>query len=260
MVAGAAVVAVPQGYAEQRERGAHVVALPSIIGRVCQAIRERGSLHAWAAAQPGARVFTGRGAAYGVSTADGAWVVRHYRRGGAVARVLGDRYVRSGEPRPLLELRASEAARARGVATPEVVAAVTYAAGAVYRGDLATAYVPDSADLAESVLGAGRLDAAGRTEAWHAAGRLLRDAFAAGIEHADLNLRNILVVRTAAGARALLLDLDRAAVRPRALERGTRDAMLRRLHRSRRKLEGALGRLTSDMELSAFEAGLNADD
>jgi hypothetical protein len=120
--------------------------------------------------------------------------------------------------------------------------------------------VPDSADLAESVLGAGRLDAAGRTEAWHAAGRLLRDAFAAGIEHADLNLRNILVVRTAAGARALLLDLDRAAVRPRALERGTRDAMLRRLHRSRRKLEGALGRLTSDMELSAFEAGLNADD
>jgi 3-deoxy-D-manno-octulosonic acid kinase len=225
-------------------------------------------MHDWAAAQPGARAFEGRGAAYAVHGAGAGWVVRHYRRGGSVAWILGDRYVRIGALRPLRELHASVLARDRGVATPEIVAAVVYPSGAFYRADLVTRLIPDSADLADTALGTARAGPAARIASWHAAGALLRGAFAAGIRHADLNLRNILIRRrdgavaeTAAaahpdGSRAVLLDLDRAEVRDGAVPAGARAAMLRRLHRSRRKLERALGTTTSVAELTAFEQGL----
>jgi 3-deoxy-D-manno-octulosonic acid kinase len=249
----------PPGYAAEREHGAEVVALPSIIGAVRDALQRAETLYQWAATQPDARPFTGRGAAYGVRTPHGDWVVRHYRRGGMVARVLGDRYIRSGVPRPWRELAASAAARERGVATPEVVAAVVYPAGPFYRADLATRLIPDSTDLAEAVLGVGRGDAGLRQTAWHAAGSLLRQAFAAGVVHADLNLRNILIQRGDAGTSAFLLDLDRAEVSGRAVSGTGRSAMLQRLHRSRRKLERMLGARTSSAELAAFESALRGE-
>ncbi|CAN5770798.1 3-deoxy-D-manno-octulosonic acid kinase [soil metagenome] len=249
-------VDVPDGYVAERERGAYIVALPSIMEMVQQAITESGTLFDWAASRPGAREYTGRGSAWGVATPDGDWVVRHYRRGGAAARVLNDRYINAGATRPLIELTASVRARNRGVATPEVVTAVVYAAGPTYRADLATRLVRDSADLAESVLGPDRLDAAGRLAAWRAAGDLLRIAFAAGVEHADLNLRNILIQRSDAGTQAHLLDLDRAVVREQPVSQVARSSMLQRLHRSRRKLETAAGGQTSSDELEAFDAAL----
>jgi hypothetical protein len=119
---------MPAGYEVERERGVEIVALPSVMGVVRDAIGEAGTLYAWAA-RSGSRSFVGRGAVFAVATPAREWVVRHYRRGGAVARVLGDRYVRISEPRALRELRASVLARSRGVATPEVVAAVVYPAG-----------------------------------------------------------------------------------------------------------------------------------
>jgi 3-deoxy-D-manno-octulosonic acid kinase len=247
---------VPAGYAAGRERGAAVVALPSAIAAVGAAIAEAGTLYGWAASRPDAQRFTGRGSAYGVTTAEGAWVVRHFRRGGVVARVLHDRYLRLGTPRPLRELQASTRARQRGVATPEVIAAVTYRAGPLYRGDLATRLIPDSFDLAEAVLGARRLDADRRAAAWRAAGALLRTAFDAGVVHADLNLRNILIQSGGDGVRAHLIDLDRAEVRDRAVGDAPRAAILDRLHRSRRKLEAAFGTSAGPGELSAFDAGL----
>lgn len=243
--------ALPAGYARGRERGAEIVALPSVIEAVCAAVRSSGSLYAWASAQAGAQAFTGRGAAYAIKGADGAWVVRHFRRGGLVARALGDRYLRLGVARPLGELHASAAARARGVATPEVVAAVIYPAGPLYRADIATRLVPDAADLADTVMGPDRGDREERMAAWRAAGTLLKQAFDAGVVHADLNLRNILVQPGADGPVAYLLDLDRAVVRDGAVGEAERRRMLHRLHRSRRKLERAYGVASDvdDMEL-----------
>jgi 3-deoxy-D-manno-octulosonic acid kinase len=250
---------VPSGYATGRERGADMVALPSVIGLVREAVAAAGTLHAWAAAA-GGRSFTGRGAAHAVETPHGTWVVRHYHRGGAVARLLGDRYLAAGEPRPLRELRASSRARARGVPTPEVVAAVIYPAGLFYRADLATAYVAGASDLADAVLGPSRAEPAGRALAWRAAGALLRLAFDAGVRHADLNLRNILVRSSGGAVDALLLDLDRAEVGDAPVSDDARAAMLRRLHRSRRKLESAAGVEASATELAAFRAGLEGAD
>lgn len=247
--------AVPAGYETRRERGATVVALPSVIEEVRSCIGQAGSLYA-AAAAAGVQAFTGRGAAWRLPHPAGDWVVRHYRRGGAIARLLRDGYLRTGEPRPLRELRVSALVRARGVETPEVLAAVVYPDGILYRGDLATRYIADSCDLAEVTLGEAAADLEEGSAAWRAAGDLLRAAFAAGVEHADLNMRNILIA--GAPPRALLLDLDRAVVRDRAVDESARARMIERLHRSRRKLEAATGRQTAGAELAAFDAALRS--
>lgn len=271
------------GYEVERERGALVVALPSVMAEVLAHVRQHGTLYDAAAARPDAETFTGRGAAYRMTLAEGDCVVRHYRRGGAVAHVLHDEYLRAGEPRPLRELHASIAARARGVATPEVLAAIVYLAGPLYRADLATRFVADSRDLASVLFGSAidqprrnprthepaqresrerssasheRSSEPIRIAAWRATGVLLRSVFAAGIEHADLNLRNILLSGAAESPRALLLDLDRAMVHEPPVGHAVRAAMLARLHRSRLKLESLAGERSGAAEIAAFDAGL----
>jgi 3-deoxy-D-manno-octulosonic acid kinase len=252
-VAGPAEAA---GYVTERERGALVVALPSVMEDVLTCVRQHGTLYDAAASMPDAEEYTGRGAAWRMTRPDGDWLVRHYRRGGAIAMVLRDEYLRAGEPRPLRELHASIAARARGVATPEVMAAILYLSGPLYRADLATRFVVGSRDLAAVTLGRSRADADTCVEAWRATGALLRSVFAAGIEHADLNLRNILIAGEPRTPHALLLDLDRAVIHESAVSVATRSAMLARLHRSRLKLEAAARQQTSRGELEALEEGL----
>lgn len=141
-------------------------------------------------------------------------VVRHYHRGGAVARVLGDRYLRTGVPRPLGELRASEEARARGIPTPRVVAGAIYPSGLVYRGDLVTDYVPRSKDLARILFG-GEVDPpVPPAPALRATGRLLATMAAQGLRHPDVNARNVLLTADEEEPLAWILDLDRCALSP----------------------------------------------
>jgi 3-deoxy-D-manno-octulosonic acid kinase len=243
---------LPPGYAVSRHGRTVMVTAVDVAATASGIIALHGSLAAWASADPAAMELRGRGAAWRVRSEAGEWVVRHFRRGGAVARMLGDRYFRGREPRPLFELRASEAARARGVPTPRVVAAAWRVRGAFYRADLATEYVPDSADLADVTFegrGGAEPDAA-----WRAAGALLRVAFDAGVRHPDLNLRNILVSTAGNRVQAWLLDLDRARVE--APSASAERAMLARLRRSRRKLEKRSGRDVPATALAAFHDAL----
>jgi 3-deoxy-D-manno-octulosonic acid kinase len=247
---------LPAGYARDRERGADVVALPAVMEAVLHCIAEAGTLHAWAAQRPDAVALQGRGAAHRVDLAGASCVVRHYRRGGLIGRFVADTYLRAGEPRPLRELRASCDVRAAGVPTPQVIAAVIYPNGPVYRADLATLHVPHGADLAAATWGDAAWPRDDRIAAWHATGRLLRRVFHAGVRHPDLNLRNIFVTRCGGVVDALLLDLDRAAVDE---PDGRADAaMLARFHRSRARLE-ALHHTAADAALlRALDDGLAA--
>src|SRR5688500_12760119 len=127
---------LPPGYQERTEGLATVVAAPVDAEFVCSAIRSVGSLHGYAGRRHDAIALAGRGTAYAIATAHERWVVRHYQRGGAVAGWMGDLYLRGGTTRPVGELLVSEAARARGIPTPRVAAAVTYPDGPFYRADL----------------------------------------------------------------------------------------------------------------------------
>lgn len=235
---------------------ATVVARDHAIDTVVALMRGSMTLHQHAETSPDAKAMTGRGVSWAFDVGDERWVVRHYRRGGAVARVLRDRYLRGGATRPERELAASVAARAKGVATPEVVAYAVYPAGPYYRADLATRWVEDSEDLGGVTFGADTRSVAERAAAWAAAGRLLRTTFDAGVRHPDLNLRNVLIAGDAAAPDAWLLDLDRATVTGR-LPDAARAAMIERFDRSRRKLERRFGRRVDEDCLAAFREALD---
>jgi hypothetical protein len=162
-----------------------------------------------------------------------------------------------GITRPLAELIVSEAARARGIAAPRVAAAVIYNHGAFYRADIATELVAHASDLATLSLGAERWTEEDRAAAWRAAGALLRMSFERGLLHPDLNLKNILIERTAAGLNAHIIDLDRARL-TRPANPAQRAAMLARLERSRTKLERAAGSRVGENEMRALREGLGA--
>jgi 3-deoxy-D-manno-octulosonic acid kinase len=243
---------VPSGYQADESHGALLIARPVALEFVGNAMQSHGTLYAFAHAHARRRL-RGRIDACVIDAPEGTWVVRHYVRGGAIAGLLGDRYLRVGPRRPYAELWTSARARARGIDTPAVAAVAIYTRGPFYRGDIATELVPDAADLAEISSGPSRRSEAERLRAWEAAGRLVRAIGQAGLIHADLNVRNILIAWRDGLPRAHLLDLDRCRIVRRVSPRDLA-AMVRRLYRSARKLESH--DLTLQAELDAFRAGL----
>jgi 3-deoxy-D-manno-octulosonic acid kinase len=247
---------LPPGF-ERIDEGDVMIAVREPDARfVRSAIASSHTLAHHASKIPGAVALQGRGTAYVLRSDRGRWVVRHYMRGGAVASILGDRYVRTASPRPIAELIISEAARARGIATPAVVAAAVYYDGIWYRGDIATELIENARDLAALTFGEHRWEDDERTAAWRAAGAMLRMSFESGLVHPDLNLKNILVQKTDAGVNAFVIDLDRAHLRRGSTSRADRDDMLRRFDRSRRKIENAFRSAAGDAEQAAFRQGL----
>lgn len=245
-------VYLPPPYTSTLVGRALLLARPAARDFALDALSGTGSLFHFAARHPAASRLDGRGPAYAIPAADGRWVVRHFRRGGA-ARWLGDRYLALGMPRPVAELLASDTARRRGVDTPEVQAVLIHPAGAFYRADIATAHVPSSTDLAQVLFGATAAEAEDRVQACAAAGRLLRVLTERGILHADLNVKNVLLGRTTRPPRPYLLDLDRCQLVSCVSDR-QRAAMLRRFWRSVRKWEARTGRQLTAAERAAFQA------
>lgn len=225
-----------------------------------------GTLHGWAEGHPEARALAGRGRVWDVPAPvpgpDGRdrWAVRHYRRGGAMAPLLGDRYGAVGTPRPLREMEASEAARARGIPTPAVMAGAVYPAGIFERADLVTELVPGT-DLRTVLFGGGDgrpAEGEAAEAALEATGRLVRSLELRGVYHPDLNAANVLL-HGEAPPQAWLLDLDRCQVRSEGVP-APRGPMRDRLRRSLAKLSRAGGRTEAPPPyLEALERGLEEE-
>jgi len=245
---------IPEGYETFRVGTTRGLARPAARAFVTAAIESHGSLFAWAVGTAGRRL-QGRLPACIVDAPDGPWVVRHYARGGRIAPVLGDRYLRIASPRPLRELLASDRARAAGIPTPEVMVAAASSHGLFRRGDIATRYIADSATLADITFGEARRTEAERQAAWEAAGRCIRDAASKGLVHADLNLRNLLVAGAVTSPEILLLDLDRCRF-TRSADPAGLTAMVRRLRRSADRCVVRHGQ-SVDTELRAFDRGIH---
>lgn len=249
---------LPDGYGWAHPRGEGLEAFAcSAAGGWLESVLEEGvPLYEWGARHPVAAELVGRGAVHvahaPVPGPDGRerWVFRHYHRGGAAARLLGDRHVRVGETRPVRELRVSVEARARGVRTPAVVAGAAYGTGAVYRADLVTELLPHVVSLRDAVFGSKR--AGDAIPLLLSAGRLVRALEEARLLHADLSAGNVLI--DTEDGPGWVVDLDRCrTLRPSAPPPGS--AMRRRLQRSLRKLAGMHGRPLTPVEWAALRSG-----
>ena len=169
----------------------------------------------------------GRGGVAVIKTPAGECVLRHYHRGGLVARLLADRYLWLGAARTrgFIEFRLLEHCARLGLPGPVPVAARYVRRGLFYTADLITVRIPDARTLAQC-LASGVLDA----DMARAVGGVIARFHRAGIWHADLNAHNILL--SAAGVH--LIDFDRGRMRAPSLS--WREGNLRRLRRSLLKL------------------------
>ncbi|MEO8742082.1 MAG: 3-deoxy-D-manno-octulosonic acid kinase [Lysobacteraceae bacterium] len=178
------------------------------------------------AAQPVA--VGGRGAAWFVRTNAGDAVLRHYRRGGMVARFSRETYLWQGaeRTRSFREFRLLQALHDRNLSVPKPLAAVYWRNGTGYRAALLMSRIADATSIG------GLLDR-NETIPWPEIGSTIARFHRAGACHADLNVDNVLMD---AHGKLWLIDFDRGTLRAPA--RGWQQANLSRLWRSVRKRLG----------------------
>lgn len=200
----------------------------------------------------------GRQAAWYVSGRFGDAVLRQYRRGGLVARLVRQTYLWQGadNTRGFAELRVMAALHARGLPVPRpLAAAYRRKAGLFYEAAILTQRIPDVRTLAQVLTHASRAaDATPQGEGVPA--RVAAAIVAmhdAGVWHADLNAHNILL--DAAG-QVWLIDFDRARDHGTPLAPALRVANMQRLRRSLEKVAGAAG-VALWRESDRAYAGLN---
>jgi 3-deoxy-D-manno-octulosonic acid kinase len=170
----------------------------------------------------------GRGSALLLETDFGPAVLRQYLRGGWPARFSRDRYLFFGfeRSRPLAEFNMLAALNEMNLPVPAPLAAQCRRQGLFYRGWLLMGRILHVRALADLV-GECSEDAA----TWRAVGETIVRFHRAGVVHADLNARNILVAEDGA---VHLVDFDRA--RFAADDHAACRANLARLKRSLEKV------------------------
>jgi 3-deoxy-D-manno-octulosonic acid kinase len=168
----------------------------------------------------------GRGTTWFIKAGDGRFVLRHYRRGGFIAKFSKDRYWWSSdaETRSFAEWYLTYHLHRAGLPVPAPVAARYQRQGMFYRADIITQRIENSESLAQRLL-AGPLS----LTQWIAVGRCIRRFHDAGVCHADLNAHNILLTPE----QVYLIDFDRGTLRKRGW---WADTTLVRLYRSLEKV------------------------
>jgi len=143
-----------------------------------------------------------------VTAGEERWVLRHYRRGGFMARISRDSYLWLGaaRTRSFAEWRLLAELRRRGLPVPAPIAA-RYVRGALtYRADLITEFLPDCRTLADAITGAQL-----PRDHWSSIGSTIAAFHREGVHHADLNAHNVMLEHAGSGS-VYLLDFDRGRI------------------------------------------------
>jgi 3-deoxy-D-manno-octulosonic acid kinase len=173
----------------------------------------------------------GRGAVLYIKSTDGRrYVLRHYRRGGFMARIAGDRYAWHDEEstRPFAEWQLTYSLHRAGLPVPAPIAARYRQRGSSYTGDIITERLATVGSLA-GCLRTGALSVL----TWIGIGRCVRRFHDLGVCHADLNAHNVLLSEES----VYLIDFDRCQLRAPGM---WRDGNLVRLRRSLEKITWGL--------------------
>ncbi|WP_133157443.1 3-deoxy-D-manno-octulosonic acid kinase [Hydrogenophaga pseudoflava] len=172
---------------------------------------------------------SGRGQAHRVALDHGEGVLRHYRRGGLMARLSPDRYLGRSplSSRAMNEFTLLRRLRAWDLPVPAPVAARQVRGLIGHTADIVVAMIPQTRNVAQA-LSEGPLPATD----WIAHGSAIRQLHDRQVFHSDLNCHNLLLD---AQGRAWIVDFDKCGVRP---GEAWKQENLERLRRSLRKEQG----------------------
>jgi 3-deoxy-D-manno-octulosonic acid kinase len=214
----------PQGFERVEHEGAVLVLREGL----APALLEAGVADPVGLVEAQPTEHAGRGKLARVELEGGPALVRPLLRGGLLGKLI--RRLSFDPWRSVAELAVSAEAAARGASVLDVLAAVTRRVGLGFQHGLVTREVTGARDL----MGALK-DARGRERAaaLRAAGDAVRALHDAGVDHVDLNLKNVLL---RPDGRALVIDLDRCRIGRLDLSWERRRSNLLRLLRSWVKL------------------------
>ena len=182
----------------------------------------------WLAMHKVTQTEQGRGASWFVDAGGQEWVLRHYRRGGLVARYIEEHYLWLGleRTRAWREWKLLASMYDAGLPVPLPVAARVHRYGLVYRADIITQRIPDALSLTQRLSGESYDD-----RCWKEIGKTVAHFHKAGIYHADLNAHNIMLNKD---GQVFLIDFDKGEKRPTG---AWQKSNLNRLHHSLTKLK-----------------------
>lgn len=171
----------------------------------------------------------GRGNTMFVGNVPRQFVLRHYRRGGLLGKLVRDTYIFSGEDltRSFMEWRLLDKLAANNMNVPRPAAARFVRRGTFYTADLITVRIPDVVSLSQYITEEDRDEAF-----WQSLGAAIWKFHEAGVYHADMNAYNVQVDKD---GDIWMLDFDKGALKsPGPWQQET----LSRLHRSLKKVLG----------------------
>lgn len=150
---------------------------------------------------------TGRGTTFFIRRPDTTWVLRHFKRGGLVGKLLNDQYIYTGlaRSRPFAEFKLLHAMREAGLNAPQPVSAQVVRSGLIYRADLITLMIPHSRDLHDVLCERELTDLE-----WSQVGYAVARMHNAQVYHHDLNVRNLMLDDS---GNIWVIDLDRCYLR-----------------------------------------------
>ncbi len=182
----------------------------------------------WAQKNALSKTSSGRGASWFIHSGDKHWVLRHYCRGGMVARFITDHYFWTGveHTRAYMELNLLDMMQQHGLPVPRPVAAHIERNSITYQADIIVEQIPHSRSLSD-ILQQEELN----SDIWQKIGSIIRRFHDVGIHHSDLNAHNILLDIK---AHVFLIDFDKGQQRRPA--RQWQVKVLQRLKRSLNKL------------------------
>jgi len=172
----------------------------------------------------------GRGTTFFIEHERQHWVLRHFKRGGLVGKILSDQYAFLGveRSRPFEEFRLLTHMREKGLCVPVPVAARIHRRGLIYRGDLITLNIPNSRDL-HHLLSSQSLS----KDEWHKVGHALAAMHNCQVYHHDANVRNIMIDDS---KQVWLIDFDRCCKKEgEGWKQGNMDRLLRSLRKEKVK-------------------------
>ena len=139
-----------------------------------------------------------------------SFVVRDYCHGGLFGKILRDIFWNS--LRPLRELSICEAAGKSGIKTSEVIAIVkNRVLGPIYKCRLVSKEITGAIDLMELLLNAEKNKLVARKrKIINKTAKAVKEMHGAGIYHADLHLKNILIQSAAGKVDVYIIDLDKS--------------------------------------------------